>query len=333
MKIRIMTKKGMTLIELIISLALLGIILIPISNFVITSIKNTVTSEEKQQATFIGQKFLEELQAYDEIVLQEDKKGEKYFQLLDGDFIKEIEVKKESKNEDKKSDEYEAEEEDEKQYEGSFAANNYDVEIEIKKDKNLKNKKLNNLKSLSNDRSLILSLNNNTVSVLEKKETLDEEIDFKTTKSTNYEKELVLSIDYNLPEQEENDGEDSIEEEISKENNEKEVIITANGFEVLNYKGISKNTIMINLEKEFSKEIKIEIENNTNEIKSIYVIKNNKATGSAEVLIGNGRIILNKEMKLFEDNIEGSKFIHLVKVKKSEEILFEGSVSSNLIVR
>jgi Tfp pilus assembly protein PilV len=54
-------KKGISLIEIIISLAIIAIIIIPMSNVVINSSKRNKGGEDKQQATYIGQQVLEGL--------------------------------------------------------------------------------------------------------------------------------------------------------------------------------------------------------------------------------------------------------------------------------
>lgn len=82
---KVKAKKGMTLIEVIISVALLAILIIPISGLVMSSLKNNIKSEDMQKASYIGQKVLEELKSYDEINLKGET--EKYFELLDGDKI------------------------------------------------------------------------------------------------------------------------------------------------------------------------------------------------------------------------------------------------------
>ena len=83
---KLKAKKGMTLIEVIISVALLSILIVPLSGLVISSLRNNKNSEYKQRASYVGQKVLEELKAYDEILLNIDG-GTEYFELLDGDRI------------------------------------------------------------------------------------------------------------------------------------------------------------------------------------------------------------------------------------------------------
>ena len=77
------SKKGMTLIEVIISVTLLSILIVPISSVVISSLKNSKNGEYRQKASYIGQKVIEELKAYDYIKLDSDRS----FKLLDGDKI------------------------------------------------------------------------------------------------------------------------------------------------------------------------------------------------------------------------------------------------------
>ena len=64
-------KKGITLIEVIISVALIAILLIPLTNLVMTSIKKNKSAENKQEATNLGQKVVEELKAQDSIQLHD----------------------------------------------------------------------------------------------------------------------------------------------------------------------------------------------------------------------------------------------------------------------
>lgn len=77
------SKKGMTLIEVIISVTLLSILIVPLSSIVMSSLKNSKDGEYRQKASYIGQKIIEELKSYDYIKL--DSEGS--FKLLDGDKI------------------------------------------------------------------------------------------------------------------------------------------------------------------------------------------------------------------------------------------------------
>lgn len=79
-------RKGITLIEVVISVALIAILLIPLTNLVMTSIKRNKKAEVKQEATNLGQKIVEELKAQDTIQLQSYNDVEKTgkYTTLDG---------------------------------------------------------------------------------------------------------------------------------------------------------------------------------------------------------------------------------------------------------
>ncbi|WP_346897716.1 type IV pilus modification PilV family protein [Clostridium sp. UBA7503] len=59
------SKKGFTLLEVIISFALISIILIPISDLVLTSVKINKSTENKQQAKAVLQETIENIKAID----------------------------------------------------------------------------------------------------------------------------------------------------------------------------------------------------------------------------------------------------------------------------
>jgi len=59
------SKKGFTLLEVIISFALISIILIPIANLVLTSVKINKSTENKQQAKAVLQETIENIKAID----------------------------------------------------------------------------------------------------------------------------------------------------------------------------------------------------------------------------------------------------------------------------
>lgn len=59
-------KKGITLIEVLISLAILGILIVPLSSMVLTSVSINRMGKEKQQGTNVAQKVLEQIKIIDE---------------------------------------------------------------------------------------------------------------------------------------------------------------------------------------------------------------------------------------------------------------------------
>lgn len=61
------SKKGFTLLEVIISFALISIILIPIANLVLTSVKINKSTENKQQAKAVLQETIENIKAIDNL--------------------------------------------------------------------------------------------------------------------------------------------------------------------------------------------------------------------------------------------------------------------------
>ncbi|GKU32019.1 hypothetical protein CFB3_41270 [Clostridium folliculivorans] len=65
-------KKGMTLLEVIISIAILGIIIVPMSNMILTSVKTNKRGEDKQQAVYLAQQVLE---AFKNVSTFEDNNG------------------------------------------------------------------------------------------------------------------------------------------------------------------------------------------------------------------------------------------------------------------
>lgn len=120
-------KKGMTLIEVIISVALLSLLIIPISSMIINSVKTNKKAEIKQKAAYIGQKVLEEIGTYDYVTLSTDGEN-RFFKLLDGDKIIE-----------KEEGIYEG------KVESSNLPRNYEVMVSIKKDINFNYEDDNNL--------------------------------------------------------------------------------------------------------------------------------------------------------------------------------------------
>lgn len=84
MKNKVKRKKGSSLIEVIISITILALVIIPISNIVINAVKTSKMSERKQIASFEGQKLLEEFKSYNHI----DTVGGK-FKLLNGEEMEE----------------------------------------------------------------------------------------------------------------------------------------------------------------------------------------------------------------------------------------------------
>lgn len=81
MKLKAHKKKAMTLIEILISLALIAILLVPIANVVISTSNTSKRAEAKQQGSLIGENILEEIKAIDTVA------GDGKYKLLDGNDI------------------------------------------------------------------------------------------------------------------------------------------------------------------------------------------------------------------------------------------------------
>ncbi len=64
-------RKGVTLIELILTSAILGIILVPLSNLVLTTVKITAEGRSKQEATALAQKHMEYVKAKGNSILMD----------------------------------------------------------------------------------------------------------------------------------------------------------------------------------------------------------------------------------------------------------------------
>lgn len=78
MRVKRRVSKGMTLVEVIISVALIAILLIPISSMIYTNVQTTRKVERQQEATEYAQQLLEELSTYVELkynVKQETNAG------------------------------------------------------------------------------------------------------------------------------------------------------------------------------------------------------------------------------------------------------------------
>lgn len=80
---KVKAKRGFSLIEIIISVALLAILLIPISNVVIGTTKKNKDAEIKNKVTTEAQKVLEELNSYDTIAFDSSDN----FTMLNGQMI------------------------------------------------------------------------------------------------------------------------------------------------------------------------------------------------------------------------------------------------------
>ncbi|EOR28095.1 hypothetical protein A500_00925 [Clostridium sartagoforme AAU1] len=295
---KLKAKKGMTLIEVIISVTLLAILIIPLSSLVMSSLKNNIDAEDMQKASYIGQKVLEELKAYDEIKLDESHKD---FELLDGDKI--------TQNSEGK-------------FLGSFnrtiyggtsesAGKNedsYRVDVELEKDISFQYSNTNNLdKNSDSDFSLkffnvgtidsiLLEPNLNGIPV-----TRDLTIELKKNSSN-----LELSV-------------------FNKD--DKTPIISAIKLAPV------KNKIVLNLNSNYEKTTNIEVKNNLDESVEIRLIKGKNSIGKLKLLSSKGDVILYEEDEVQENPI-ADMYNYKVTVKDSKNnTLFQGSSSNNVNIK
>lgn len=295
MKIKkLKSKKGMTLIEVIISVALLSILIIPISNLVLGSFKNSKTSEDKQNATYIGQKILEEMKYYNEIVLKEEE-GKKYFELLDGDKIYKVSG--------------------ENKFEGSFERGlyglenieenkkKYKVNLTIEEDKEFTYTDVNNLEE-NKDAAFTLNFTENEGG---KVVTLEED----KVQTKGFSKDIKIKLE-----------EDKTIKVIDKENNK----------EIINYKYTTKGNdkIVLFFDEKYKVDNNIEVESNLKNTGEIYIIKDGKIE-NYNVAITKGNFIINGPINKIEKNLKGNRFNYKVEVKdKNGTILFKGASSKNI---
>ena len=291
---KLKSKRGMTLIEVIISVALLSILLVPISNLVLGSFKSNITSENKQNATYIGQKILEEIKYYDEIILKEEE-GRRYFELLDGDKIYKLSG--------------------ENNFEGAFEKgiyglenieeNNkkYNVNVTIKEDKEFTYTDVDNLEE-NKDAAFILNFTEN---LGRKVVTLEED----KLQTKEFSENILIKLE---------------------EGNTLKVIDKEDGKEIINYKDIIKrnNKIVLFFNESYIANNNIEVESNLKDTGEIYVIKDGDIE-NYNVLITKGNFIVNGPISRIEKNLNGDRFNYEVEVKNNVgTTLFKGGSSKNI---
>ncbi|WP_250455103.1 type IV pilus modification PilV family protein [Clostridium tertium] len=302
---KVKAKKGMTLIEVIISVALLSILIVPLSGLVMSSLKNNISAEYRQKASYIGQKVLEELKAYDKITLKNDA-GKKYFELLDGDEIIQ-DLKADSTGNTFKGSF------DRTIYGGASESagkddNLYNVEVKLEKDLNFQYENVNNLDK-NNNAAFILnflrdSSNNNIVKIKDNPEN-----------SYAVSNELIMELDKN-----------SNNLIVYKENDSTPLV-------TVNKKKADNNTIVLYIKEGFSKNVNIEFKNNIEETVEIHLISGDNNSSKFKIYSSIGDVILYEE-KQIEENPVADMYNYKVTVKDSENnTLFEGSSSKNVNIK
>lgn len=302
---KVKAKKGMTLIEVIISVALLSILIVPLSGLVMSSLKNNISAEYRQKASYIGQKVLEELKAYDKITLKNDT-GKKYFELLDGDEI--IQDLKEDSTGNTFKGSF-----DRTIYGGASESagkddNLYNVEVKLEKDLNFQYENVNNLDK-NNNAAFIFnflrdSSNNNVI-----------KIEDNPDNSYAVSNELIMELDKNS------------NNLIVYKKNESTPLVNVNKTKADN------NTIVLYIKEGFSRNVNIEFKNNIEETVEIHLISGDNNSSKFKIYSSIGDVILYEE-KQIEENPVADMYNYKVTVKDSENnTLFEGSSSKNVNIK
>lgn len=302
---KLKAKKGMTLIEVIISVTLLSILIVPLSGLVMSSLKNNKDSEYRQKASYVGQKVLEELKAYDKITLKNDA-GKKYFELLDGDEIKKDLLGDPSGN----------------TFIGSFdrsiygkprgtlraGEEIYKVKVTIKKDENFQYSDNNNLNEYSDAdfRLNFLKDGNDKIN-------LDSDPTNKKIEINNNEEIIIeLSESLNLNLYKKNDKNSKIEDTKS---------------------GLINNKLLLYLDKTYSNINNIEIKNNTSNAMEVHLIKNTDSSAKLSVISGGGNVILYEENEVEKSQIADMYNYTVIVMDEKDKELFRGSSSKNLYIK
>lgn len=298
---KLKAKKGMTLIELIISVALLSILIVPLSGLVISSLSNNKRSEYKQRASYVGQKVLEELKAYDEILLKEEGESE-YFQLLDGDKIV-------------------------KSSEGSSFSGNFNRTIYGSPSDPLSDgEELYEVSvTLTRNDKFNYGDNDNLIDY--------RDVDFRLDFLREGKDKVILDSDPINKNMELNNNEeiilelsDNINLKLYKKNDKDSKI------EVSKLREIN-NKLLLYLDESYVNKNNIEIKNNTSNFIEVYLIKNDASSGKLNVFSNSGNIIIYEVYKI-ERNKIGDLYNYTVVVRDNKgKELFKGSSSKNLYIR
>lgn len=298
---KLKARKGMTLIELIISVALLSILIVPLSGLVISSLSNNKRSEYKQRASYVGQKVLEELKAYDEILLNIDG-GTEYFELLDGDKIV-------------------------KSSEGSSFSGNFSRTIygSISEPLSTGEEIYQVSVTLTRNDKFNYGDNDNLIDY--------RDVDFRLDFLREGKDKVILDSDPINKNMELNNNEeiilelsDNINLKLYKKNDKDSKI------EVSKLREIN-NKLLLYLDESYVNKNNIEIKNNTSNFIEVYLIKNDASSGKLNVFSNSGNIIIYEVYKI-ERNKIGDLYNYTVIVSDNNgKELFRGASSKNLYIR
>ncbi len=291
-------KKGMTLIEVIISVTLLSILLVPLSTVVISSLKNSKDGEYKQKASYIGQKVIEELKAYDKITLKSDNPdgSDRYYELLDGDKIKEISENNFVGNFERTI--FGAIDETNRPRETKFK-----VEVTMKRNSSFN---FNNTNNIDEDKAKYKIVFDN------------KGIGYTVRIESDIPQELIVSDElvFNVN----NEG-----LEIYNKSDDKIKIYTS----ALDDK---ENILLIDVKDTYDKATNINLSNNSKDLLEINLIKE-KSLNNIKINSYKGNILLSEFNKDDLNNIANMYNYEVVVKDTSDKVLFKGSSSSNNIIK
>ena len=289
--------KGITLIEVIISVALLSILIIPVSTMVMASLQINKKAEYKQKSAYIGQQILEELKVYSDIKLKDNSN----FQLLDGNLInKYIEA-------DNKYD-----------FIGEFTRDDYKVNVTLKKNSKFKYEDSNNNKINITDSDFDFRINflNDQVQLVKDN----------SFTSQNISNQLVLKVD---------DRVDDISYiGISLLDKGKIILSDSKSNDIkgkilLHLESSFKNQTII--------EIEIEVENERNDERNdeieIYVQRNEDSTGKFNIKSTKGKVKIYDNILKIKNENTGDLYNIEVSVSRGNDVLFIGTGTNNIIIR
>lgn len=285
-------KRGITLIESIISVALFSILIIPISSMIMSSVSTTKKADNIQRASYIGQCILEEINAYEKIVLKpsEINSSKMSFKLLDGDEIYSMDSSNNICEGNFSREEFKIEvilsKNSDFEYEDSVTSNNSDNTIDFKFE-------------LLNENNITKIRYNSEVKSMSKKSVLKID-EFGNMKLINKEdNSIIFRSDKGI-------------------NSKNEILIFLN-------KNFDDNEILIEVENEKLNS------NMENEPLDIYV-KKEGYMGNVDIKPLKGKIKLyeNQENTISEET--GDLYNIEVSVRKKENVLFTGKINKNIVI-
>ena len=270
------SKKGFTLLEVIISFALISIILIPIDNMVLTSVKINKATENKQQAKAVLQETIENIKAIDRLSTESSNP-----------FNNGITLSK-SMGEDKKLT-----------YSLSGNVNGFSIEGSIKESSVVINNKINEIKV---DKTIYF--HKSSISISENSESLSigEAIKKSSGGLVTPSEEVAIKM---------SDGQD-----ITITYGENKNIIAIPTPE--------NNTLLICLNENDEKKLKLNIENSSERKKlKIYLYNGEKISERDDVIISelNGPIELIEGIKNNEDIVNEKLYVVELRASKNGEVI------------